>query len=108
MSFYLSCGKILTFYIDLYLAINKQRFIEIYAGAISAGISGGFKQIVKKLKGYLPGIIPKMVMDGQTAPYFNKRQLCCMGNTGFFVFLKMKHTFRIIRDQLSEEFLAEH
>ena len=60
---------ILTFYIDLYPAINKQRFIEIYAGAISAGISGGFKQIAKKLKEYLPRIIPKMVMDGQTVQF---------------------------------------
>ena len=31
---------ILTFYVDLYPAINKGKFIEIYAGAISAGIPG--------------------------------------------------------------------
>ncbi len=60
---------ILTFYIDLYPAINKQRFIEIYAGAISSGISGGFKQIAKKIKEYLPRIIPKIVMDDQSVHF---------------------------------------
>ena len=57
---------ILTFYIDLYPAINKGKFIEIYAGAISAGISGGALQVVKKIKEYLPRIIPKVVMDDQS------------------------------------------
>jgi len=56
---------ILTFYIDLYPAINKGKFIEIYAGAISTGIPGGARQVVKKIKGYLPRIIPKVVMDDQ-------------------------------------------
>jgi AAA+ ATPase superfamily predicted ATPase len=56
---------ILTFYIDLYPAINKGKFIEIYAGAISAGIPGGARQVVKKIKEYLPRIIPKVVMDDQ-------------------------------------------
>ena len=57
---------ILTFYVDLYPAINKGKFIEIYAGAISAGIPGGVRQVVKKIKEYLPRIIPKVVMDDQS------------------------------------------
>lgn len=57
---------ILTFYIDLYPAISKRKFIEIYAGAISAGIPGGVRQVVKRIKEYLPRIIPKVVMDDQT------------------------------------------
>jgi hypothetical protein len=57
---------ILTFYIDLYPAISKRKFIEIYAGAISAGIPGGVRQVVKRIKVYLPRIIPKVVMDDQT------------------------------------------
>jgi len=57
---------ILTFYVDLYPAINKGKFIEIYAGAISAGISGGVRQVVKRIKEYLPRIIPKVVMDDQS------------------------------------------
>jgi hypothetical protein len=56
---------ILTFYIDLYPAISKRKFIEIYAGAISAGIPGGVRQVVKRIKEYLPRIIPKVVMDDQ-------------------------------------------
>jgi uncharacterized protein len=60
---------ILTFYIYLYPAINKQRFFEIYAGAISSGISGEFKQIAEKIKEYLPRIIPKVVMDGQSVHF---------------------------------------
>ncbi len=56
----------LTFYVDLYPAINKEKFIEIYAGAISAGIPGGARQVVKKIKEYLPRIIPKVVMDDQS------------------------------------------
>ena len=60
---------ILTFYIDLYPAINKQKFIEIYASAISSGISGSFKQIAEKIKEYLPRIIPKVVMDGQSVHF---------------------------------------
>ncbi len=60
---------ILTFYIDLYPAINKRKFIEIYAGAISTGIPGGVRQIAKKIKEYLPRIIPKVVMDGQSVHF---------------------------------------
>ncbi len=57
---------ILTFYIDLYPAINKKKFIEIYASAITSGIPGGVRQVVKKIKEYLPRIIPKVVMDDQS------------------------------------------
>ena len=57
---------ILTFYVDLYPAINKGKFIKIYAGAISAGVSGGARQVVKKIREYLPRVIPKVVMDDQS------------------------------------------
>jgi AAA+ ATPase superfamily predicted ATPase len=60
---------ILTFYIDLYPAINKRKFIEIYAGAISSGIPGGVRQVVKKIKEYLPRIIPKLVMEEQSVHF---------------------------------------
>ena len=42
---------ILTFYVDLYPAINKNRFVEIYAGAISSGLPGGVHQVAKKIRG---------------------------------------------------------
>ena len=57
---------IISFYIDLYPAINKQKFIEIYAQAISSGLPGKASRIVKKLKEYLPRIIPKVIMDDQS------------------------------------------
>jgi len=60
---------ILTFYIDLYPAINKRKFIEIYAGAISSGLPGSVRQVVKKIKEYLPRIIPKLVMDEQSVHF---------------------------------------
>ncbi len=60
---------ILSFYVDLYPAVNKQKFIEIYARAISAGLTGKTSRIVKKLKEYLPRIIPKVVMDDQSVQF---------------------------------------
>ena len=60
---------IIPFYVDLYPAINKQKFIEIYAQAISSGLTGKTSRIVKKLKEYLPRIIPKVVMDDQSVQF---------------------------------------
>jgi len=60
---------ILSFYVDLYPAVNKHKFIEIYARAISAGLTGKTPRIVKKLKEYLPRIIPKVVMDDQSVHF---------------------------------------
>jgi AAA+ ATPase superfamily predicted ATPase len=60
---------IISFYVDLYPAINKQKFIEIYAQAISSGLTGKTSRIVKKLKEYLPRIIPKVVMDDQSVQF---------------------------------------
>jgi AAA+ ATPase superfamily predicted ATPase len=54
---------LLTFYADLYPAISKQKFIEIYAQAISSGLPGKASLIAKKLKEYLPRIIPKIVVN---------------------------------------------
>jgi len=55
----------LTFYVDLYPALNKEKFIEIYARAISAGLPGRMTAIIKRLNEYLPRIIPKAVMNEQ-------------------------------------------
>jgi hypothetical protein len=60
---------IISFYVDLYPAVNKQKFIEIYAQAISSGLTGKTSRIVKKLKEYLPRIIPKVVMDDQSVHF---------------------------------------
>ena len=60
---------ILSFYIDLYPAINKQKFIEIYSRAIASGLTGKTSRIVKTLKEYLPRIIPKVIMDDQSVHF---------------------------------------
>ena len=60
---------ILSFYVDLFPAVNKQKFIEIYARAISSGLTGKTSRIVKKLKEYFPRIIPKVVMDEQSVQF---------------------------------------
>jgi AAA+ ATPase superfamily predicted ATPase len=60
---------ILSLYIDLYPAINKQRFIEIYSRAIASGLTGKTSRIVKTLKEYLPRIIPKVIMDDQSVHF---------------------------------------
>jgi hypothetical protein len=60
---------ILSFYVDLFPAVNKQKFIEIYARAISSGLPGKTSRIVKKLREYLPRIIPKVVMNEQSVQF---------------------------------------
>jgi hypothetical protein len=60
---------ILTFYVDLYPAVSRQKFIEIYARAISEGLPGRASTILKKLKAYMPRIIPKVVMDDDSVHF---------------------------------------
>ncbi len=60
---------IISFYVDLYPAINKLKFIEIFAQAISSGLTGKTSRIVKKLKEYLPRIIPKVVINDQSVHF---------------------------------------
>lgn len=54
--------KILTFYIDLYPAVTKEKFIEVYANGIAKGIKGSRKRIFESIRNLLPKIIPKMVV----------------------------------------------
>lgn len=56
----------LTFYVDLYPALDKEKFIEIYARAIAAGLPGRMTAMIKRLNEYLPRIIPKAVMNEQS------------------------------------------
>jgi len=54
--------KILTFYIDLYPAVTKDKFIEVYANGIVKGIKGSRKRIFESIRDLLPKIVPKMVV----------------------------------------------
>jgi len=52
----------LTFYIDLYPAITKQKFIEQYASGISKGLKGKKEKILQIIKELIPRVIPKIVV----------------------------------------------
>jgi len=52
----------LTFYIDLYPAITKQKFIEQYASGISRGLKAKKETILQIIKELIPRIIPKVVV----------------------------------------------
>ncbi len=54
--------KILIFYIDLYPAVTKEKFIEVCANGIAKGIKGSRKRILESIRDLLPKIIPKMVI----------------------------------------------
>jgi len=56
----------LTFYIDLYPAITKQKFIEQYASGISKGLKGKKETILQIIKELIPRIIPKIVVTSKS------------------------------------------
>ena len=60
---------ILTFYADLYPAINKEKFIEIYAKAITVGLPGKMTSVLRKIDEYLPRVIPKAVMNERSMQF---------------------------------------
>ena len=61
---------ILTFYVDLYPAITKQKFIETYAKGIAKGITGTRESILRAIRNLLPRLIPKIVIRGEGLPDF--------------------------------------
>jgi AAA+ ATPase superfamily predicted ATPase len=56
---------ILTVYVDLYLAITKEKFIEIYAKAISRSLGKPSQRILDVVKKLFPKLIPKIVVRGE-------------------------------------------
>jgi len=56
---------ILTYYIDLYPAITKQKFIEIYASGIAKNLTGKIERIIQILKKLIPFLIPKVEQKGK-------------------------------------------
>jgi hypothetical protein len=53
---------ILTFYIDLYPAITKEKFIEIYAASIALKLKGRLEKVIDTLKSLIPSLTPKAVI----------------------------------------------
>lgn len=55
----------LTVYIDLYPAITKEKFIEIYARAISKVVQGNVEKVISWIKKMVPKLVPKVVIRGE-------------------------------------------
>jgi len=56
---------ILLFYIDLYAATTKRKFIDIYARAVANGTRGKIQAVIDNLKIILPKLIPKVVIRSE-------------------------------------------
>lgn len=52
-------------YIDLYPAITKERFIEIYARAISKSVQGSATRVLSWIKKTVPRLVPKLVVRAE-------------------------------------------
>ena len=61
---------ILLFYIDLYAATTKRKFIDIYARAVANGTRGKIQAVIDNLKIILPKLIPKVVIKSEGTPDF--------------------------------------
>ncbi len=53
----------ITVYIDLYPAITKEKFIEIYARAISKVVQGNIEKVLSWIKKMVPKLVPKVVIQ---------------------------------------------
>ncbi|MBI1871133.1 MAG: ATP-binding protein [Chlamydiae bacterium] len=56
---------VLTVYADLYPAITKEKFIEIYARAVSRSLGKPTQKILNIVKRLFPKLIPKIVIRGE-------------------------------------------
>lgn len=56
---------VLTVYVDLYPAITKEKFVEIYAKAISRSLGKPTQRILGAVKRLFPKLIPKIVIRGE-------------------------------------------
>lgn len=62
----LSKKHTLSVYIDLYPAISKQKFLELYATAITRSLTGKIEAKLRSLKELFPRLIPKITIKGDT------------------------------------------
>jgi len=66
----LAAKGLLVFYVNLYAATSKRKFIEIYARAIAHGTKGKLEKVIEQLKALLPALIPKIVISQPGVPEF--------------------------------------
>ncbi|MGH7457115.1 MAG: ATP-binding protein, partial [bacterium] len=57
--------RTVSIYVDLYPAVSKQKFLELYATAIAKALSGKVEAKLKTLKELFPRLIPKIVIKGE-------------------------------------------
>lgn len=58
----------ITIYLDFFLISSSKTFLELYAKAISKGVSTKFEEVKKFVTEYLSGFIPKIVIKGEDMP----------------------------------------
>ncbi len=62
--------KTVVVYIDLYPAVSKQKFLELYARATARAIKGKLEAKLIIFKDLLPRFIPRVVIKGDAGPEF--------------------------------------
>ena len=61
---------ILTLYVDLYPAVSKSKFLDLYTHALARGLTGSVESVTGTLRRLLPKLIPKVVIQSEGAPSF--------------------------------------
>jgi len=56
---------VLTVYVDLYPAITKEKFVEVYAKAVSRSLGKPTQKILDAVKRLFPKLIPRIVIRGE-------------------------------------------
>lgn len=52
----------ITVYVDLYPAISKEKFIQIYARAVSRSVTGNVEKLISWMRESIPKLLPKIVV----------------------------------------------
>ena len=102
---------VLTVYVDLYPAISKDKFVDIYARAISATLGKPSQKILEAIKKLFPKIIPKLVIGaaGDTELEFDysyrdavKKNLGDVLQAVHHIALKQKKPACVVFDEFQE------
>lgn len=64
----LAARGLLTFYVNLYAATSKRKFVDIYARAIAAGTRDPLERVITFLKELFPRMLPKITVGEDGTP----------------------------------------
>lgn len=59
---------LLTFYVNLYAATSKKKFVDIYARAVASGTRDSLDRVIKSLKTLFPRMLPKITLGEDGTP----------------------------------------